>query len=46
MIEAHAHSPGYGWAENKGYGSAEHMAAISQLGPTDLHRRTWLKVTP
>jgi ribonuclease HII len=45
MIEADAHSPGYGWVENKGYGSAEHMAAISQLGPTDMHRRTWLKVT-
>ena len=45
MIEADSHSPGYGWVDNKGYGSAEHMAAISQLGATDLHRRTWLKVT-
>jgi ribonuclease HII len=45
MIEADARRPGYGWAENKGYGSAEHFAAISQLGATDLHRRTWLKVT-
>jgi ribonuclease HII len=45
MIDAHARTPGYGWAENKGYGSAEHLAAISQLGATDLHRRTWLKQT-
>jgi ribonuclease HII len=45
MIQADASSPGYGWADNKGYGSAEHLAAISQLGATDMHRRTWLKVT-
>jgi ribonuclease HII len=43
MIEADAVTPGYGWAGNKGYGSAEHFAAIAQLGPTDFHRRTWLK---
>lgn len=43
MIEADAHTPGYGWAGNKGYGSASHMAAIQELGATDFHRRTWLK---
>ncbi len=33
--------PGYGFARNKGYGSAEHLAAIARLGPTPLHRRTF-----
>ena len=42
MIEAHAGSPGYGWASNKGYGSALHFAAIGELGASDFHRRTWL----
>jgi len=42
MIEADAHHPGYGWAGNKGYGSAGHFAAIAELGATPLHRHTWL----
>lgn len=45
MIEADARQPGYGWAGNKGYGSAQHFAAINELGVTDLHRRTWLKTS-
>lgn len=43
MIEADTLTPGYGWAGNKGYGSAGHFAAIAELGETDMHRRTWLK---
>lgn len=43
MIDADADRPGYGWASNKGYGSAGHFAAITELGATDFHRRTWLK---
>lgn len=31
----------YGWASNKGYGSAAHRAAIAELGPTPLHRVSW-----
>lgn len=31
----------YGWASNKGYGSATHRAAIARLGPTPLHRVSW-----
>lgn len=42
MIDADARVPGYGWADNKGYGSAGHFAAIAELGATDFHRRTWL----
>lgn len=43
MIDADERHPGYGWAGNKGYGSTAHMAAIAELGPTPLHRRSWLK---
>jgi ribonuclease HII len=43
MIEADGVRPGYGWAGNKGYGSAGHFAAIAELGATDFHRRSWLK---
>jgi ribonuclease HII len=42
MIDRHAVTPGYGWASNKGYGSADHYAAIDTLGPSDIHRLTWL----
>lgn len=31
----------YDWADNKGYGTAAHRAAIASLGPTPYHRRTW-----
>lgn len=43
MIDADAELPGYGWSGNKGYGSAGHFAAIERLGPSRLHRLTWLK---
>jgi len=42
MIEADAVHPGYGWAGNKGYGSTAHYAALGELGPSPLHRLTWL----
>ncbi|WP_370255189.1 ribonuclease HII [Cryobacterium sp. Sr8] len=45
MITADAVHPGYGWATNKGYGSAQHMGAIVELGPNDLHRKSWLKIS-
>ena len=35
--------PGYGFAANKGYGSAEHIAAIQRLGLTPIHRRSFVK---
>jgi ribonuclease HII len=43
MIAADAVHTGYDWASNKGYGSQSHYAAIAKLGPTELHRLTWLK---
>jgi ribonuclease HII len=44
MIEADREYPGYGWASNKGYGSAAHLTALQRLGPTPLHRRSFAPV--
>jgi ribonuclease HII len=30
--------PGYGWETNVGYGTADHRAALTRLGPTRHHR--------
>lgn len=43
MIEADGVHPGYGWSGNKGYASADHYAAIDVLGPSPLHRHSWLR---
>ncbi|MBU6206816.1 MAG: ribonuclease HII, partial [Alphaproteobacteria bacterium] len=43
MIAADKVHPGYGWARNKGYGAAAHIAAIRHLGPTPLHRPLFLR---
>lgn len=43
MIDEDSRLPGYGWSGNKGYGSAAHYAAIDELGPSELHRHTWLR---
>lgn len=42
MIASDLDHPGYGWTGNKGYGSASHYAALEALGPSPLHRLTWL----
>lgn len=44
MIEAAQHYPQYGWDRNKGYGTAEHLAALRQHGPTPLHRKSFAPV--
>lgn len=33
--------PAYGFAHNKGYGSGAHMQAVSELGATSWHRRSF-----
>ena len=33
--------PGYGFAEHKGYGTPQHLAAIQALGPCPIHRRSF-----
>jgi ribonuclease HII len=34
--------PGYGWERNAGYATAEHRAAMAQLGVTAFHRRSFI----
>ena len=42
MVEYDKQYPGYGFASNKGYGSEEHVAAIKKLGPSPIHRKSFL----
>ena len=41
MREEEVHFPGYGFAQNKGYGTAKHRAALELLGTCPLHRRSF-----
>ena len=34
--------PEYGFASNKGYGSADHIAALKKYGETPIHRKTFI----
>ncbi len=43
MVEYDSIYPGYGFAKNKGYGTAEHIAAIKEMGPCPIHRRSFIK---
>ncbi len=45
MIAAAEEYPQYGWERNKGYGTAEHLAALREYGPTPLHRRSFAPVS-
>lgn len=38
--------PGYGFAEHKGYGTPQHLAAIRQRGPCPIHRRSFSPLRP
>ena len=42
MVEYDSIYPGYGFASNKGYGSAEHIEALRRLGPCPIHRRSFI----
>lgn len=42
MVEMDAKYPGYGFASNKGYGSAKHIEALKTIGPCEIHRRTFI----
>lgn len=44
MKDAATRHPHYGWERNKGYGSAEHLAALRRYGPSPLHRRSFAPV--
>lgn len=43
MVEMDTKYPGYGFASNKGYGSPQHIARIKEVGPSKIHRRTFIK---
>lgn len=42
MVEYDEMLPGYGFAKNKGYGTAEHIAALKENGATLIHRKTFI----
>ena len=43
LIELDKQYPEYGFARNKGYGTAEHIAALKTLGPCPAHRRSFIR---
>ncbi len=44
MREMDGRYPGYGFARNAGYGTAEHLRALRELGPCAIHRRSFAPV--
>ena len=42
MLEYHEQYPKYGFDSHKGYGTAQHLAAIAEHGACPIHRRTFL----
>ena len=46
MLDFHRQWPDYGFATHKGYGTPEHLAALSALGPCPIHRRTFAPLKP
>lgn len=43
MVQYEEVLPGFGFASNKGYGSAEHIHALQRKGPTPIHRQSFIK---
>ncbi|MBR2799070.1 MAG: ribonuclease HII [Clostridia bacterium] len=43
MIQLDEKYPMYGFARNKGYGTAEHIAALKRYGPCPAHRRSFIR---
>ncbi len=44
MVELDQDHPGYGFADNKGYGTAKHLASLDKLGACPIHRRSFSPV--
>ena len=42
MLELDEKYPQYGFAKNKGYGTAQHIAALKEYGPCPVHRRSFI----
>ena len=43
MVEYDAVMPGYDFAANKGYGTKKHIEGLKKLGPSPIHRMTFIK---
>jgi ribonuclease HII len=41
MIEYDAQYPGYGFAQHKGYCTADHFVTLAERGPSPIHRRSF-----
>jgi ribonuclease HII len=46
MVRLNAMYPGYGLGGHKGYASVNHLAAVAQLGPSPVHRRSFSPFKP
>ena len=44
MRALHDDFPGYGWINNKGYSTGQHLEALARLGPCVHHRRSFAPV--
>ena len=42
--QMHLHYPAYGFDRHKGYGTAQHLAALQAHGPSDCHRMSFAPV--
>jgi len=45
MSSFHERFPVYGFSENKGYGTTQHLAALREQGACPIHRMTFRRVT-
>ncbi|MDE6967229.1 MAG: ribonuclease HII [Clostridia bacterium] len=43
MVELASKYPEYAFEKHKGYGTAVHINAIKEFGPTEIHRRSFIK---
>ena len=43
MLDYDQKYPEYGFAKHKGYGTKQHIEALRQYGPCEIHRRTFIK---
>jgi ribonuclease HII len=46
MLEYHARYPEYGFDAHKGYGTAQHLAALEKFGPCPIHRKSFAPLKP
>ncbi len=44
MLDYDSQFPGYGFARHKGYCTADHFATLAELGPSPIHRRSFMPV--